>query len=301
MIVVVSHDAALFSAVLCCSVPRRPYPTSHFQPIERPLTVHRPEIQSRVQLPFGNWIDRVTFVSIVEHCMEIVRKTAERALVTTPHADPTQYERLREFGAATVHEALGRIGAMHSSIKPLDPSMRVAGRALTVDCTPLDNLAIQYAVTIARPGDVLVVDAKAFVESGPWGDVLSLYAQQQGIAGLVIDGSVRDSRDIVEMGFPVFSRGVCIEGTYKYQPGAVDVPITCGGAIVNPGDIIIGDADGVVVVPQSDLDRAVELSAERVRKEDELREQLRGGAALADLLGLRDRLDEFGYERTRDR
>jgi len=175
---------------------------------------------------------------------------------STPQAE--LIDRLKTYGAATVHEALDRIGAMDAAIKPLDPSIRVAGPALTVDCAPADNLAIQYAVTIARPGDVLVVDAKSFTEAGPWGDVLSLYAQQVGLAGLVIDGSVRDSQAIVDMGFPVFSRGVSIKGTGKFQPGEVNTPICCAGVSVQPGDLIVGDADGVVVVPVTDLERAVE-------------------------------------------
>lgn len=213
----------------------------------------------------------------------------------TTRTDLSAIDRLRESGAATVHEALGRIGAMDSAIKPLDPTMRVAGRALTVDAAPADNLMIQYAVSIARPGDVLVIDAKAYTEAGPWGDVLTLYAQQIGLAGLVIDGSVRDSRDIVTMGFPVFSRGVCIKGTEKRQPGGVNTPIHCGGTRVNPGDIIVGDADGVTVVPASELDRAVSLACAREDKEDALREQLRSGASLVDLMGLRSRLDALGY------
>jgi 4-hydroxy-4-methyl-2-oxoglutarate aldolase len=184
---------------------------------------------------------------------------------STPQAE--LIDRLKTYGAATVHEALDRIGAMDAAIKPLDPSIRVAGPALTVDCAPADNLAIQYAVTIARPGDVLVVDAKSFTEAGPWGDVLSLYAQQVGLAGLVIDGSVRDSQAIVDMGFPVFSRGVSIKRTGKFQPGEVNTPICCAGVSVQPGDLIVGDADGVVVVPVTDLERAVELSAAREDKE----------------------------------
>jgi 4-hydroxy-4-methyl-2-oxoglutarate aldolase len=190
---------------------------------------------------------------------------------------------------------MGRIGAMESGVKPLHPAMRVAGRALTVDCAPADNLMIQYAVTIARAGDVLVVDAKGFAEAGAWGDLLSTYAQLVGIAGLVIDGAVRDSQQIVEMGFPVFTRAISIKGTGKNQPGSVNEAIVCAGVPVEPGDIVVGDADGVVVVPGGDLDRAVDLTAARQSKEDGLRSDLRNGTSLVDLLGLRDRLNSLGF------
>jgi 4-hydroxy-4-methyl-2-oxoglutarate aldolase len=215
----------------------------------------------------------------------------------TTTTGPTAIERLRRAGAATVHEALGRIGAMDSAIKPLDTGMRVAGRALTVDSAPADNLMIQYAVAIARPGDVLVVDAKAFTEAGPWGDLLTLHAQLVGIAGLVIDGAVRDSREIVAMGFPVFCRAVCIKGTGKYVPGGVNVTVQCGGVTVHPGDIVVGDADGVVVVPAADLDRAALLSTAREKEEEAIRETLRNGSSLIDLMGLRGRLHALGYDR----
>ncbi|WP_028921675.1 4-carboxy-4-hydroxy-2-oxoadipate aldolase/oxaloacetate decarboxylase [Pseudonocardia acaciae] len=203
---------------------------------------------------------------------------------------------LRRLGAATVHEAQGGTGAMDSAIKPLDPTMVLAGPALTVDTRPSDNLAIHRAMTVARPGDVLVVDAKGFTEAGPWGDVLTVYAQQVGLAGLVIDGSVRDSRAIVELGFPVFSRGVCIKGTAKNQPGAVGRPITCAGVAVHPGDVVLGDADGVVVVPAAELDRVLAAAEERERKEERFRAALRDGESLLDLLNLRDRLTDKGNE-----
>lgn len=207
----------------------------------------------------------------------------------------TNIAKLRAAGAATVHEALGRVGAMDAALAPLDPGMRMAGRALTVDAAPGDNLMIQYAVSIAKPGDVLVVDAKAFIEAGAWGDMLSLYSQQQGVAGLVIDGSVRDIQDIIAMGFPVFSRGVSIKGTGKYVPGTVNEPIRCAGATVHPGDIVVGDADGVTVVPAADLHRAVELSEAREAKEETMRGEILQGASLVDLLGLRSRLDALGF------
>jgi 4-hydroxy-4-methyl-2-oxoglutarate aldolase len=199
--------------------------------------------------------------------------------------------RLKAFGSATVYEALGRVGAMHHAIKPLDPRRSVVGRAFTVDSAPGDNLTVHYGAGLASRGDVLVVDAKAFVAAGPWGDVLSHYAMNRGIAGLVIDGAVRDSRAIVDMEFPVFCRGVCIIGTDKVNLGRVSEPIVCGGVTVRPGDVIVGDADGVAVVPQELVGDAYEASAKREQAENDLRSAITRGASLIDLLNLRGTLD----------
>lgn len=205
------------------------------------------------------------------------------------NGDDELIERLRELGAATVHEALGRVGALDPGIRPLDPSVSVAGRAFTVDAAPADNLAVQRAADAAGPGDVIVVDSKGYLDAGAWGDVLTLFAQKRGIVGLVIDGAVRDSRQIIEMGFPVFARGVCIKGTDKVNPGRLGVPVMIGGVSVDPGDVVVGDADGLTVVPASDLGRAVDLAQERDAKEERMRAALSGGASLLDLMGLRGR------------
>lgn len=199
--------------------------------------------------------------------------------------------KLRAFSSATVHEALGRIGAMDHAIKPLDPRQSIVGCAFTVDSAPGDNLTIHYGASLAQPGDVLVVDAKQFTAAGPWGDILSLYAMKKGIAGLVIDGAVRDSRAIVEMGFPVFCRDVCINGTDKVNLGRVNEPVVCGGATVRPGDVIVGDADGVTVVPPELLCHACEASGKREQAENDLRTAVEAGASLIDLLNLRGILE----------
>ncbi|MEV0733372.1 4-carboxy-4-hydroxy-2-oxoadipate aldolase/oxaloacetate decarboxylase [Polymorphospora sp. NPDC050346] len=204
--------------------------------------------------------------------------------------DPLDEQRraiLRRLGAATLYEAQGQIGAMDSGIKPVDPSSFLAGRALTVDTPPGDNLSIHHAVASARAGDVLVVDAKGYREAGAWGDVLTLAAQCAGIAGLVIDGGVRDVDSIVEMGFPAFCRAVSIKGTTKNRPGVVGAPIRCGGTPVHPGDVIIGDRDGVVVIPGDRLTAAIDAGIERERKEDGMRAALESGLLTLDLLGLR--------------
>jgi 4-hydroxy-4-methyl-2-oxoglutarate aldolase len=199
---------------------------------------------------------------------------------------PEQVDVIHRLGAATIYEAQGQCGAMDSGIKPLDPSFFVAGRALTVDAKPADNLILHYAITIAKPGDVLVVDAKGFLEAGPWGDVMTFAAQRAGIAGLVIDGSVRDSSAIVAAGFPVFSRGVCMKGTEKKQPGRVNVGILCGGVEVKPGDIVVGDRDGIMVISAADLEQSIALAIKREEKEVASRKALAQGKTTVELLGL---------------
>jgi 4-hydroxy-4-methyl-2-oxoglutarate aldolase len=203
--------------------------------------------------------------------------------------------RLGELGAATVHEAQGGTGALDSAIKPLDPDTVLAGRALTVSSAPADNLAIQYAATIARPGDVLVVDAKGYREAGAWGDVLTAFAQHRGIAGLVIDGAVRDRRAIVEANFPVFARGLSIKGTGKFAPGGVNVPISCGGAAVRPGDVVVGDADGVVIVDGGAIEEVLARSEAREAKELAFRKSFAEGRTPLELMGLQERLAPLGY------
>lgn len=205
-----------------------------------------------------------------------------------------QLDTLKQLGTATIHEAQGQTGALDSGLRPVDPSVRLAGPALTVDCRPDDNLAIHYALTKAKPGDVLVVDAKGFMEAGPWGDLLTLASQKLGIVGLVMNGAVRDANAIIEMGFPTFSRGLSIKGTNKCQPGKVNVPIVIGGVPVNPGDIIVGDRDGLVVVAQDRVEEVIRLSRSREHKEDGIRAGLAAGKSTVDLLGLAPTLEKLG-------
>jgi 4-hydroxy-4-methyl-2-oxoglutarate aldolase len=199
---------------------------------------------------------------------------------------------LAAFSPATLHEAMGQRGAMPSCIKPIYPGMKVAGSALTVRCKPGDNLAIHRAVAEARPGDVLVVDNDGFAESGPFGDVLATACQAKGILGLIIDGCVRDGPNLKAMGFPVFSRGLNMKGAAKSNPGDVGVPIVCAGVAVSPGDIVIGDDDGVVVVPRAMIAEALKGARARDDKEDAIKEKLKSGATTIDLLGLRPLLDK---------
>ncbi|MGK5040523.1 4-carboxy-4-hydroxy-2-oxoadipate aldolase/oxaloacetate decarboxylase [Janthinobacterium sp. GB1R12] len=197
---------------------------------------------------------------------------------------------LRQLGAATIYEAQGAKGALDSGIRPIAPGMRLAGPALTVDTRPADNLMLHYAMLKARPGDVLVVDAKGFLEAGVWGDVFTEQAQRIGLAGLVIHGAVRDAAAMTEAGFPVFSRGLSIKGTGKHQPGRLNVTVTIGDVGIDPGDIIVGDQDGVVVVRRHEVDAVLLKSRQREEKEAQFRQRIRDGATTVDLLGLEETL-----------
>lgn len=197
---------------------------------------------------------------------------------------------LAGFSSATLHEAIGQGGAMAGVVKPIGAGMRVCGPALTVDCPAGDNLAIHAAIAGARPGDLLVVDHKGAMDDGPFGEVMATACLARGIVGLVIDGCVRDSAEIRALRFPVFARGLCIRGTAKTQPGAIGRPIVCAGAAVAPGDVVLGDDDGVVVVPRGRAAEAVHAATERLQKEAEMMERIRAGATTVELLGLQSRL-----------
>lgn len=194
--------------------------------------------------------------------------------------------KLAALGAATVYEANGQRDALDPALKPLDPRTTIAGPAVTVALEPADNWYLHVALLHAGPGDILVVDAKGYTDAGPWGDILTLAAQQRGIAGLVIDGAVRDSRQIIESGFAVFTRGVCIRKTSKVQPGKINVDITVGGVLITPGDVLVGDADGLVRIHPEDIDTALASAADRNSKEDAMRARILAGESTLDLLGL---------------
>jgi len=209
------------------------------------------------------------------------------------HSNPL-FDRLSALGSATVYEAQGAKGALDVGIKPLDTSSRLVGSALTVDARPADNLMLHYALLKARPGDVLVVDAKGFLEAGPWGDVLTAAAMKTGIMGLVIKGAVRDANAIVEAGFPVFCRGLSIKGTGKNQPGRVNVPVVFGDALIWPGDVIVGDRDGVVVVAADEVETVIASAEAREAKEAGFRAAIARGASTAELLDLLPTLERLG-------
>ncbi len=210
-------------------------------------------------------------------------------------ATSEQLQRLLTLGTATVYEAQGQRGSIASEIRPIHPDMKVVGTALTVNTAPGDNLMLHQAVLKAKPGDVLVVDAKGFTDAGLWGDVLTLAAQRAGIAGLVIDGSIRDSEAIINAGFPVFARGISIRGTTKVDPGSIGGTINLAGSAVERGDIIVGDRDGLVVVKAQEVLEALQSAEEREAKEEEFRRRIMGGESTAELLGLLATLQRYGW------
>ncbi len=194
-------------------------------------------------------------------------------------------QELSQFSTATIHEALGRQGNLPSVIKPIAKGMKVFGPAFTVQTIPRDNKILHRAYASAKKGDVLVVHCSDYYEAGYWGDMMSLGAKTQGIAGLVIDACVRDADDIEAMGFPVFSRGLCIRGTTSIEGGTLNSPIVIGGVIINPGDYIVGDRDGVVVVPNDSIMETIEKAKAREAREENIREQLRQGKTSIQIYG----------------
>jgi 4-hydroxy-4-methyl-2-oxoglutarate aldolase len=201
---------------------------------------------------------------------------------------------LAALGVSTVHEADGRRGALDPAIRPIQEATRIAGAAVTVSCPPGDNLMIHAAVEVCRPGDILVVTTTSPSTDGMIGELLATSLRAHGVIGLVCSAGVRDAAELRAMGFPVWARAISPQGTVKATAGSVNVPVVCGGRVVCPGDAVVADDDGVVVVPR---DRAAEvLRAGRARAagEDAKRLRLAAGELGVDMYGLRPLLKELG-------
>ncbi|MEJ8827348.1 RraA family protein [Variovorax humicola] len=188
-----------------------------------------------------------------------------------------------EQSVATVHEAAGRIGALSSAVKPIAAGMKLSGPAFPFTLKPGDNLAIHEALYEAPAGSVLVIDAYDFLEAGPFGEIIAVAAQVRGIAGLVTSGSVRDRDAIAAIGFPVFAKGLCVKGTDKLVPARLGGAVVIDGVVVNPGDWVLGDADGVVVIPAAEAESVLNQSIEREAKERAIIERIRQGARTLDV------------------
>lgn len=204
--------------------------------------------------------------------------------------------KLGEFGVATVHEAQGRTGLMLPYMRPAYLGARLAGPAVTVYSHPGDNLMIHAALEQCRKGDVLVITTKSESTDGMFGELLATSCQAHGVAGVVIEAGVRDVADITTMQFPVFSRAISSMGTVKETAGSVNIEIVCAGALVHPGDVVVADTDGVVVIPRRDAAEVVRLSEERLAKEARNREQLKAGKLGLDMYGLRAKLKTLGVK-----
>lgn len=203
---------------------------------------------------------------------------------------------LGELGVATVHEAQGRTGLMRPCMRPIYPTARVAGPAVTVLCHPGDNLMIHAAIEVCRKGDVLVVTTLSESTDGMFGELLATSCLAHGVIGLIIDAGVRDVADLTSMQFPVWAKAISAQGTVKATAGSVNVDIVCAGALVHPGDVIVGDIDGVVVVARGSVDDVVHLGEERRAKEQAARERLATGELGLDMYGLRAKLKELGVD-----
>lgn len=196
---------------------------------------------------------------------------------------PSLIQSFADLGAATVYEAAGRIGSVDPGIKPLSPGIRILGPAFTVLCHPQDNLMLHKALQLAQPGDVLVASTGGHFHAGYWGGLMATSAMAKGIAGLAIDGCVRDSAEIVQMGFPVFGRGTCMRGTTKGVLGKINHRMLFGEVLVHPGDLVLGDDDGMVVIPQDEIEKVLEAAKRRVEAEKVKSDKLRQGVSSVEL------------------
>ncbi|WP_345817284.1 RraA family protein (plasmid) [Paraburkholderia sp. PREW-6R] len=186
---------------------------------------------------------------------------------TIERVSPELVEAAARYQAAILADVAGRRGTLHGRVKPLSPTMKVAGPAVTVEVRPGDNLAIHAALSIAKPGDVIVVDGKGDLSCALIGEIMATQAKASGIAGIVIDGAVRDAHELASGGYPIFAAGLNPCGPTKSVAGRVNAPISAGNTAIHPGDLIVGDADGVVVIPRNDVARIIDLAQKKLEME----------------------------------
>jgi len=211
-----------------------------------------------------------------------------------PRTELDRIAPLATYGVATVHEAVGRRGLLAPYIRPIFPGASIVGNAVTVSVAPGDNMMIHVVVELLREGDILVVAPTSPCTDGYFGDLFATALKARGVRGLIIDAGVRDVKTLTEMNFPVWSKAVHAQGTVKEAIGCVNVPVVAAGAYINPGDIIIADDDGVMVLPRADVDAAVKGAKARAEKEEKNRQSFEAGAIGMDLYGFREKFAAKG-------
>ncbi len=226
-------------------------------------------------------------MSVAMNDLGIVKRNIDRA-------NRAAVEKLSRYGVATIHEAMGRVGLMHPYVRPVYAGARMCGTAVTVLLQPGDNWMLHVAAEQLQPGDVVVAACTVDNTDGFFGDLLATSYRARGAKGLVIDGGVRDVTDLTEMQFPVFSRAISARGTVKATLGSVNIPVVCAGATVNPGDVVVADMDGVVIVPARIAQQAADAAEAREANEADKREKLAQGVLGLDMYKMREPLAKAG-------